>query len=118
MCKVLKSFKSIKELQTKIDEYFKFCVDEHKPYTVTGLALYLDCDRDTLLNYEKKEAYFGTIKKAKLRIHNYAEESLWTARNTTGVIFNLKNNWDWKDKTEIDQNISGELKQSLIKFVD
>lgn len=82
------------------------------PYTITGLALALGCDRDTLLNYEEREEYFGTIKEAKAKCHNYAERKLFEA-NATGPIFNLKNNYGWKDKTEIDNNLTGDVEVKL-----
>ena len=92
-------------LQTKIDEYFKMCDEKEKPYTITGLCLYLDIDRSTLLRYEEKEEYCNTIKRAKNRIENYVEEnSLKGLLNPTVSIFNLKNNFGWKDKQEIETN--------------
>jgi len=72
---------------------------EQKPYTITGLALALDTSRETLLDYEDKAEFSDTIKKAKDKCHNYVEKSLLTG-NPTGAIFNLKNNYGWKDKTE------------------
>lgn len=96
-------FKTVKELEDKINLYFKNCDKDHRPYTLTGLACELDTTRELLIEYGKKDAYADTIKKAKLKIHQYAEESLWRGGGiTTGVIFNLKNNWGWKDKSEID----------------
>ena len=98
-----RKFKSPEEMQEKIDAYFLECDEKKKPYVITGLALALDCDRDTLLNYENdadKAEFFGTIKKAKAKCHNYAEEFLYTGKNPVGAIFNLKNNWGWRDKQE------------------
>jgi len=124
-------FKSIKELQKKCDEYFKSCYETYtvrvktgrkktkkggykniykeekrtkllRPLTITGLALALDTNRQTLINYEEKEEFFDTIKKAKLICENFAEEYLYTGKNVTGAIFNLKNNYDWKEKSEIE----------------
>jgi hypothetical protein len=69
------------------------------PYTVTGLALALDTSRETLVNYEEKAEYFDTIKRAKEKIQNYLELNL-NSTSPTGTIFNLKNNYGWKDKTE------------------
>lgn len=92
-------------LQTKIDEYFNMCDDKEKPYTITGLCLYLDIDRVTLLRYEEKEEFCSTIKRAKNRVENYVEEmSLIGKLNPTVSIFNLKNNFNWKDKQEIETN--------------
>lgn len=102
-------FKTPEELQERIDQYFDDC-DEGplRPYTVTGLAVALDTDRSTLLRYEKEDEYYDTIKKAKAIIHNYAEESLWKSGIVAGVIFNLKNNWGWRDQSETDITSGGE----------
>src|SRR5690606_1435302 len=103
-------FESVEELQKKIDEYFESCdsgtqkifykgrfyeVPDPRPYTVTGLALFLDTSRETLMDYEngipeklspeEKKKFSDTIKKAKEKIHNYAEESLWQPKIATGV---------------------------------
>lgn len=71
--------------------------------TVSELAYYLDTNRTTLINYEKKDEYFNTIKRAKQFIEAVNEKWLidWTL-NPTWVIFNLKNNYWWIDKTEVD----------------
>ncbi|GAF82824.1 unnamed protein product, partial [marine sediment metagenome] len=96
-------FESVEVLQVMIDEYFEKCDDDEIPYTITGLALALDCDRQTLLNYEQKEEFFGTIKKAKLRVENYLEtKALKGDIVPVMTIFNLKNNFGWKDKNELD----------------
>lgn len=104
-------FKSVEELQRKIDDYFDSCYDEDgnciRPLTITGLALALDTTRRTLLDYEEKDEYSHTIKMAKQRIENFAEEQLFTNRNTAGVIFNMVNNYGWTNKQDIDQSISG-----------
>lgn len=101
-------YTEVEEMQNKIDKYFKQCDNEHEPYTVTGLAMALDIDRRTLLNYSDKEEFFPTIKKAKLKVENYLEKRLIKDSSTTGIIFNLKNNYDWRDKQEIEH--SGKLK--------
>lgn len=109
-------FKSKEELQSKIDAYFESCYSEDdkgnrtqvRPYTITGLAVALDTSRQTLVNYEAKEEYFDTIKKAKDIIENWTEEQLYRNTQVTGVIFNLKNNYDWKDRTETDITSKGE----------
>lgn len=145
-------FKSVEELQKKIDAYFADC-DSHvedvtewvqarntkgqlkkdenglnylvevthkiktvqRPYTITGLAIALGTNRSTLINYEDKEEYFDTIKNAKEKIHNFTEERLYDA-HPAAVIFNLKNNYGWKDKTEVEQENTGELTIKIEKF--
>ena len=93
-------YKTVEELQKGIDKYFQECDEKEKPYTMSGLAYYLGIDRKTLLNYSKNEEYFHTIKKARDKVQMQLEECLYRLGNNSGVIFNLKNNFDWKDKIE------------------
>lgn len=139
-------FKTIQELEEKIEKYFSDCngrekdvilkngqiakICEPRPYTITGLALALDTSRETLLDYEETYANRGeteeekeywqsfsdAIKKAKLRCQNYAEEQLFSGKQATGSIFNLKNNYKWKDETQSKVNLDGNL--SLSKILD
>lgn len=95
-----KKYTKASEMQKKIDAYFKECDAKGKPYTITGLGLALDMSRQDLLNYSKDNEFFDTIKKAKQKCEAYAEEQLYLGKNTAGVIFNMKNNYNWKDKTE------------------
>jgi len=90
---------------------------EQIPYTVTGLALALGTNRSTLVNYEARDEFFDTIKRAKTKIEDFAEQRLYGS-NPTGTIFNLKNNYGWKDKTETDITTGGEkIKTALVEFV-
>lgn len=107
-----------KELEKDIQEYFNYCDENNKPLTMSGLAYALDMDRKTLLNYSNREKFFPTIKKAKERIERFNEEILYSKDvPTVGVIFNLKNNFDWRDKQEIEANLSYEdkLKEAMGK---
>ncbi len=92
-------FKTPKELQEKIDNYFSTRIDEDgnflKPITITGLALHLDTTRETLCRYEEKDQFTDTLKKAKLMVENFYEEQLM-GKSVTGAIFALKN-FDWND---------------------
>lgn len=98
------------ELQKDIDKYFEECKKTGEPLTITGLAIALDTYRQTLMNYEEKDEFFDTIKKAKLKIENFAEKQLYNKDvPTTGVIFNLKNNYGWVDRQELDANVNGEI---------
>ena len=108
-----KIFKTPDDLKVAIDAYFETCdgriqqvydkvkqtvVDIKKqiPYTIEGLCDVLDCDRHTLLNYEKEEGYeefFTTIKRAKNKIQrNKLERGLDGDSNPAVTIFDLKNN--------------------------
>ena len=91
-------FESPEILQVMIDEYFAKCDAEQTPYLITGLALHLDTDRQTLINYEGRPEFFDTVKRAKLRVEADYERSL-RQRGSAGDIFGLKN-FGWADKTE------------------
>ena len=91
-------------MQKKINNYFEECDKNNEPYTITGLCLVLDICMDTLLEYTKNEEFSDTIKKAKLKVENYLEKHLITDNSTTGIIFNLKNNFGWKDKQELEHS--------------
>ena len=101
------AFNSVEELEEKIEAYFSsedcyLIQGEETIYapTMSGLAMYLNVDRKTIVNYSNKEEYFHTIKKARARIESHLEKKLY-GNNVTGLIFNLKNNFDWKDKSEV-----------------
>lgn len=109
-------FKTAKELQTKIDKYFKNCPDKKKIIiktgkvievpipTICGLCLYCGFEsRQSFYDYEKRPAFSYTIKRARLFIEKEYEQML-QGQNCTGAIFALKN-LGWIDKTS--QEITG-----------
>lgn len=72
-----------------------------QPVTITGLARRLNMSREDLINYEKRDAFFDTVKEAKERVQDYVEWALMAGKaHPSAAIFNLKNNYNWKDKTE------------------
>lgn len=114
-------YKTREELQAAIDDYFDE-LDGHnaamvlakvdnnyRPYTISGLAYSIDLTRQGLIEYSQKKSgeYSDTIRKAKARIERFNEEQLYRNGQVTGTIFNLKNNFGWKDKTE--QELSGNI---------
>jgi len=107
------AFKTVKALDNAIDKYFKedafMGEGDERMYapTMSGLALSLGVDRKTITNYGNRSEYFPTIKKARSRVEVFLEQRLY-GNTVTGVIFNLKNNFDWKDKTETDITSKGE----------
>ena len=101
-------FKSVEELEKKIEAYFDD--EKNKPYTICDLCVWLDCDRQTLLNYQEKGEFFDTIKKAKTKIEASIEKrALLGVYNPTFAIFNMKNNFGWQDKHEVDTTNSNRI---------
>lgn len=88
--------------------------------TVTGLGLALDMTRQTLIQYQENDKFTDTVKKAKQRVENAIEQRLFH-NNATGSIFNLKNNFDWRDKSESETygKDGGAIKQDVtVRYVD
>lgn len=118
-------FKTVRELQEKIDEYFDSCwIDkvvevtdkegnvtatnsryQNQPYTMMGLALTLNMSRETLCQYSKKDRFSDAIKKARRKVEMNVEEYLLAGKNAGGPIFWLKNNAEtpYRDKHEVEQ---------------
>ena len=72
-------------------------------------------DRQSLINYAGySKEFLAIVKKAKQKVENYIEERLMLGHNVAGLIFNLKNNFGWVDKQEIDQTIKGDISLTAI----
>ena len=114
-----KAFKNVEEVEKKINAYFNYCEEKEKPYTMSGLAYYLEVSRQTLVNYSYKDEYFDTIKKARDRVQMQLEENaLSNKANPTFTIFNLKNNFDWKDKMEVEKTDMTKVDELLKEIKD
>jgi len=96
-------FKTAEDLQNKINVYFEDCKEQEIPLSITGLALALDTNRQTLINYQEKDGYENIVDRAKLMIENAYEIRLIN-NGRSGDIFALKN-FGWADRQEIDNNI-------------
>lgn len=76
--------------------------------TITGLCYHIGFEsRQSFYDYENKDDFAYTVKRARLFIEKEYEEQLQVG-NTIGAIFALKN-MGWKDKTESDINMQGAL---------
>lgn len=109
-------FKNAEELEERIEKYFKDCPDKKKIYsktgevseipmpTISGLCYFLGFEsRQSFYDYEKKEEFAYTIKRARLFIEKEYEQMLH-GQCCTGAIFALKN-FGWIDKSEQDVDI-------------
>lgn len=107
------------ELQKQIDAYFAEQVGvvtigkakdgtpitQIKAPTISGLNYFLGfCDRTALDEYAKYDGFSLTVKRAKLRIHQFAEQQLFENGKPTGAIFWLKNN-GWHAEEDISMRI-------------
>ena len=126
-------YKTVEDLQDAIDKYFERCDSNTKtvlhqktgelitipypiPYTVEGLAATLEVDRRTITNYEERSEFFPTIKKAKNKILQNLKERALLGDNVASItIFNLKNNYGYTDKQEIEHS-GGQKTEHSIDF--
>lgn len=108
-----RKYKNAEEMKVLIEQYFSSCNEVRRPYTISGLARHLGLTRKTLLEYQKKYGgdYADVIEDAKTRIEEFVEACLFKPGIATGTIFNLKNNFGWNDKQEIEH--SGDIGMKL-----
>lgn len=111
-------YKTPEELVSVIKQYFDDCDRRKKPYTMSGLALFIGLTTQRLRDYEKN--YKGTeyaeiIERAKQTIETYTAEATFDNKKFQGAKFNLQNNFGWSEKQ--DTNISGEVTE-IIKLED
>jgi hypothetical protein len=138
------------ELETKIQAYFDECdattvkqtFDKDgnitaritKPYTLTGLALFLHTSRESLHEYMNGELlrfqnasteeevqcakrYVDAVKRAKTMCENWTEEhALIGSTNPIFSIFSLKNNHGWTDKTEVEMKHAGTVLVAPVSY--
>lgn len=111
-------YKTPEELIEVITNYFKECDKKNRPYTISGLALYIGLSTETLRRYEKEYGdteFADIIKRAKQTVEVYTAEAIFDNKKFQGAKFNLQNNFGWTDKQ--DTNLSGEVTE-IVKLED
>jgi|VirMetMinimDraft_7_1064189.scaffolds.fasta_scaffold15322_5 hypothetical protein len=96
-------FASGEELESLIESYFADCEERKEPPFITEMCVWLDTSRKVLLEYEEKEEFRNTIKRAKQKCEAAIEKGMMLNKmNATGSIFNLKNNYGWEERIKQD----------------
>lgn len=109
-----RKYNDAKVFAAKVDEYFLHCdntmisygtnkgvIEIRTPYSVLGLCDFLGITRDTLCEYEKLDLFSDTIMRAKQKMElDKSIGGLIGKYNSQFTMFDLKNNFGWKDKTE------------------
>lgn len=113
----------LEKLQKAIDNYFIRCwgnteltdaKDFKVPPTVLGLALAVGLEKANLYEMVKRQDLLSIpVKKALEKIQDWTELQLFTNPRQIGVLFSLKNNYGWKDKQELDTNVTGNITVSF-----
>jgi hypothetical protein len=101
-----RKFKTPEDMQTAIIDYFKHCAAIKEYPTVTGLAFHIGLTRQSLLDYQNEHStdnpgFLDTVKMAKEFIFSRYEQLLLQKDRPAGVIFALKNNFGWRDISEL-----------------
>lgn len=93
------------------------------PPSISALCLFIGIERSTFRNYENEknsDKYPGfreVCQHCRDRIECWLETEVNTRRKgLQGIIFNLKNNYGWRDKTEIELG-EGTLRQMEVSSV-
>ena len=86
------------------------------PPSVGDLAEFLGIHRSTWHDYcdpEKHPEFSDTTTQALGRIHAYLERESLTrsGKDLKGVIFNLENNFGYKERLEVDSGVEGYLRK-------
>ena len=99
-------FETPEELNDKIEAYFSSCSTLNQQATITGLCYDLGFEsRQSFYDYEKRDGFSYTIKRARLKMESLYEAQLFT-KISTGAIFGLKN-FGWTDRSEVDLTSDG-----------
>ena len=106
-------YETVEELEKIIDDYFDSLKDDKGRYidvpAVSELGLFIGLSRQAIINYSGRPEFMDTIKKAKQTIESFLEKNLTVGKAPVGTIFNLKNNFDWKDRSEqLITNVEGD----------
>ena len=107
---------SPEELLDKANKYFEMCEDTvikrwinwiiKKPKTISWFNLYIKVNKNYLSKKWKDDRFSGTVEYIRTSIENDVEEKALTwVYSPSASQFNLKNNFWWKDKIEVDNNI-------------
>lgn len=121
-----RKYKTPKDLQKHVDEYFRSCMmllrnkdgevvyqDDKpvyvntKPFTISGLALFLGITTNTLRTYQYKAKaglippeYADVVLRARQKIEEFAEGQLYSRDGNRGGEFVLRAAFGWQTKGE------------------
>jgi hypothetical protein len=106
-----KQYPTALELHNECAAYFDWCVEAKEVITITGLCIYLEISRTTLMRWKngdidnETDIFSNVITRAIAIVENAYEKKLDTF-TFGGAIFALKNiNKEyWKDKIEAEVN--------------
>lgn len=86
------------------------------PPTVGGLCDFLGIHRDTWNAYCNNPEYSDTTTRVRGRMHAYLEQEMLTrpGKDLKGILFNLENNYGYKERVEMTNDTMESYLQQLI----
>lgn len=103
------AFLNIEQLEKDLEEYFDTCSQYNIIPTVTNVALWLGCDRDTIYNHANNSAspYFGIMKNLLTYLHDQMQSGTLSGDiNPVTYIFLSKNYYGMTDSKDINVKAS------------
>lgn len=95
-------WKTANELEEKLKGFWAYCKENDDIPDIEALACYLEIDRSTIRDYERKEEFAPTIKRVKTRIAKVKKQLAMKGKINPAVFcFDFKNNHDYTDQQEI-----------------
>lgn len=74
-----------------------------RPPSISALCLFLGIEKRTWTNYADDPDLAPLVEQTKARMEAYLEEQLLIReKGVQGIIFNLQNNYGWKQKQEVE----------------
>ncbi len=115
-------FKSPEEVEEKGKLFFEWCKETDRFPTVAGFAVFLECDRVTVWNYENRPGFSTVLKAIKDKIYDeklqaalkgeaVASLVIWDAVNNHGMV-----NTKTENKNETDLNVKAEMSTKDLKL--
>lgn len=89
----------------------KIVFQQYKPYTISGMAAALNMSRETLLQYGKDERFAEIVERAKRFVEQSTEEILLSGQSQKGAAFSLKNNFGWRDTSEVKNDTTVQMSE-------
>ena len=109
-----KAFKNVKDLKDRMQGFNEYCEENKFERTWERLAAYLHVDRDTLTDYscrdgidengdyDPKQDFTRVLREIKGSLNaEIVDKNLKGDYRDIPTIFNLKNNYNYKDQQEI-----------------
>jgi hypothetical protein len=99
------SFNSVEEMRQGVEQYLAWCAEQGLEPNHIEMAHHLGCSRRVLNDYTRRDGYKEVLEYAKERIESVMVRKLTNkSYATAGVIFNLTNNYGWKQPNQIEHS--------------